>query len=230
MTAAQQPMVLPFLDQYGEHPDGKPWFTHDDRVPRKVTSDYEVRAAGGWRGGHDRSTTCQVAGGENNARMRHLFDVLESSREYETLEDPTDPESEYVVRQDFRATLTCVRCGLVLRWDGTRAEETATSVDPAPLNAGNLVAQQTHVDRFFRHEYSTWSVHDRATGAQVGVISWARGPRGREFYTGRLRLDPSGSWNQDLTAEGDTPTKVLRKLARAQKAHLDGATEQKAVS
>ena len=208
-------MVLPELDEHGEVPTGRPWFTSDKRVPRALDRDHEVRAAGDWRTGYDDSRTCQVSGTEVTPRMRHLFDVLESSREYDR--EPVDGDGEWTLEQKFNARLTCVRCGLILDWSGaTRAEENALSIDPTPLAAGPLLAQQTDVTRYFRHLDTTWTVHLQ-TGERVGVIAWRRGPRGREFYEGRLRLDPSGEFRDDVVVEADTPIKALRKLVRAYK-------------
>ena len=212
-TSTAPTMVLTQLDEHGEVPTGRPWFTTDKRVPFTVDHDHEVRAAGDWRTGHDDSRVCQVSGTELTPRMRHLFDVLESSREHEV--EPDDDDGEWILEQRFNARLTCVRCGLVLEWrSGTRRAETAVTVDPTPLTVGHLLAQQTDITRYFAHLDTTWTVHLQH-GERVGVIAWRRGPRGREYYEGRLRLQLDGAWSDDVVVEADTPAKVLRKLDRA---------------
>ena len=135
--------------------------------------------------------------------QRHLFDIIESTiwREIEL------PSGEYVERAEFRAVLTCVRCGDVTQWDGTRTEQRRTSVQVAPLVAGVLVAQ--HVDGTAS---DGWSGDHRSyniyrDGSLVGRIEWGITGRGRRYHTAMLTDGPS--------AEAPDPEAALRKLARA---------------
>lgn len=138
---------------------------------------------------------------------RHLFDVIEHARdEYE----PRDPDAlerpDRGYLEQFRARLTCVVCGYVESWEGTRRLQSRERIEPDVLLAGGLQAQHTGGGSL-----PTYAVYD-LTGAPAGIIAWARGPRGRAYFTGRLgsRHGEVG----DPCAEGPTVAAVLRKLAR----------------
>jgi hypothetical protein len=146
---------------------------------------------------------------------RHLFDVLERVVDDDTdLEEADDETYARLVsardagwyRQQFSARLTCVRCGTVEAWRGTREVRSLRQLEPEPLRAGQLQAQQVAGG-----SYPTFTVYD-VDGQRVGVIGWARGPRGRQFYGGRLGTLLGD--DSDPRAEGDTPLAVLRKLSR----------------
>lgn len=158
-----------------------------------------------------------------NGCERHLFDVVERAvDDVDPLPHPDDfggddaylaavdtIESEVAAgwyRQLFDARLVCARCGHVEAWRGTRQVRTLRTLDPVPLVSGQLRAQQVEGGVF-----PTFTVYD-AAGARVGVLTWARGPRGRRYFEGRLG-SLSGAAD-DLSAAGDSPLAVLRKLAR----------------
>lgn len=199
------PMVLPpheVSDGTVEHA-AAPLYVHDVRVPRPLRirhdgyySDvYEPRVAG-----HSPYTDDRCPTG------RHLFDIIESVIEREVGEPHTDEFIGY--EYEFRARLTCVRCGKVLAWEGTRTEETVGRVQAAPLVAGDLVAQQVSAsDVLGGRDMSTWRIY--RAGRAVGVIGWARGQRGRAYHVGRLE-----DWPEGMTVEGPDPAAVLRKVAR----------------
>jgi hypothetical protein len=184
-------MVLPPFDPMSGEVDG--WgHRWDVRVPAVVERDWPPRLL-----------ACRVRS-ERCPDGRHLFDAIESSAT-ETWDEATQRSS-----QRFRLVLTCVRCGLVEPIDGVwdSTDSRRTHVDPVPLRSGSLRAQQVSADRGLGHLYDSWLVHD-SSGAVVGVIDWARGRRGRAFYTGRLRDWPAGQH-----IEASTPAGCLRKLAR----------------
>lgn len=140
---------------------------------------------------------------------RHLFDAIETTA-YETWDEATEKST-----QRFRLVLTCVRCGLVEPIEGVQdtTRSRTTRVDPVPLRAGTLRAQQATTAKAWGRDASSYLVHD-ADGAPVGVIDWARGKRGRAFYTGRLQAWPPGQHVQAPTVAG-----CLRKLAHAHADH-----------
>lgn len=143
---------------------------------------------------------------------RHLFDVIESTiwREVER------PDGTYVEECDFRARLTCVRCGSIREWEGSRTERHIGDVQPVPLACGEFVAQQVGGNRSeSARDYSRWNIH--RDGVLVGKIDWAMGPRGRAFHAGRLTEWPDGD-----RVEAASPEGVLRKVAR--RAASDPAT------
>lgn len=192
-------MVLPSHNRADGRIDGSHWT--DIRVPAPLGS-FMDPAEPAPVGHYLRADECPDG--------RHLFDVIESLVERE-VEDGNDEDGyTYRLEHDFRARLTCVRCGLVLAWDGTRDgdRERVGRVDPAPMVAGTLAAQLTKPDTSGFRDMSAWTVY--RDGAKVGEIVWARGPRGRMFYTGRL-----DSWPTGQKVEAADPAAALRKLEKA---------------
>lgn len=207
MTARRTPgpgMVLPPHERAGGEIEGEHWT--DIRVPaplRQRFDDYhsEIREPR-VLGHHLRAEECPDG--------RHLFDVIESMIEREVEEPDGEGGLRCRYEVDFRARLTCVRCGTVLAWTGTRdGSEHVGRVDPQPLAVGDLVAQQTSPDRgaFGARDMSSWTIY--RAGHQVGLITWASGPRGRAFFTGRLDAWPPGEH-----VEGPDPLGVLRRVAK----------------
>jgi hypothetical protein len=184
-------MILPPVDFSGAVV-ADPW--RDARVPG-LTRGNEPRPVA-------RYTEPERCGG------RHLFDVLESAYEWWDEQGPTDQRNV-----EFHAVLTCVRCGTIVDWKGTRTgdEHHRWPLDPTPITAGPLVAQQTQgLNRSWSPSGvgDGWTVY--ADGAAVGTIGWDRTPRGRERYVARL-----DAWVAGRTFEGPTAIAALRKLARA---------------
>lgn len=183
-----------------------PSYVHDARVPMPLRRDYGD--------GYTERVDPQVAGhspyvDDACPDGRHLFDVIESSIEHEVGEPHTDDFVGY--EYQFRARLTCVRCGRISEWEGRRTERTIGRVPVAPMVSGDLVAQQVSVaDSWARDDrpMSTWLVY--RGGARVGVLQWARGQRGRAFHVARFDAWPPGEH-----VEGKNPESALRKLARA---------------
>ncbi|RYJ05016.1 MAG: hypothetical protein EON52_13760 [Actinomycetales bacterium] len=154
---------------------------------------------------------------------RHLFDVLERACDDDSdLDEGVGDEAyERAVQQRdagwypqrFDARLTCVRCGVVESWRGTRQLRSWEQLDAVPLEHGGLRAQQVAGG-----DYPTFTVYDEA-GQRVGVISWARGTRGRRYFEGRL--------GEVRAAEGDpkweapSPQAVLRRLSRLHRERQD---------
>jgi hypothetical protein len=183
----REPMILP---EPGDQ--SVTGFWRDDRLPDPFVWGDDGDRLAAWRWGEG---VCE--------RGRHLFDVVEVARD---IEDEDEDETTTV---EFRARLTCVTCGYIAAWEGVRHRDQSLRVDPIPLSAGNYRAQQVS-DR--GHGLTSYAVYDGESSAVAGVITWARGPRGRTYFRGRLGLatHPDG-W----TAEGPTPAAVLRKLAKA---------------
>ena len=173
-------------------------FWSDVRVPAPIDRDVPA----GPLADHIRTEACPDG--------RHLFDAIEATT------DETYDEAAGTSSQRFRLVLTCVRCGLVVPregvWDTSDTTRSrTTSVSPVPLCAGGLRAQQISRSgsRLLGRDTDTYLVHD-ATDALVGGIDWARGKRGRAFYTARLNTWPPGRHVEAPTAAG-----CLRKLAHA---------------
>ncbi|MDR6861996.1 hypothetical protein [Phycicoccus sp. 3266] len=126
----------------------------------------------------------------------HLFDVL-VAEQTRYADDDTE-----TIR--FDATLTCVRCGLVQRWDGTRAagDDNHHDIDPTPVQAGELLAQQIRSGSL-----PHWIIH--RDGAPVGAMEAARTRRGRSYIAARL-----DEWAPGDTVEGKDPRGALRAVAR----------------
>lgn len=190
-----------------------PAYVHDVRVPRPLRrrdadgyfwDEHEPQVAG-----HSPYVDDRCPDG------RHLFDVIESVIEREVGEPHTDEFVGY--EYDFRAVLTCVRCGKVLAWEGTRTEDVRPRVNPVPLVSGDLVAQQVDAYESWGRDMSTWLVY--RAGVEVGVIAWGRGKRGRAFHQARLDDWPTGE-----TVEAADPAAALRKLARTTTGRTSAAT------
>jgi hypothetical protein len=178
---ADRPMILPSTKDLENR--YRPILT-DDRVPIGFDLD---------------DPPVRVGRYDNRDCAGHLFDAIMASREV------FDAEGD-VEREDFRLRLTCVRCGVIVTMDGALDPDryrSSSQIEPSPIAAGGLRAQQT-VSRGFGE---TWLVYVGADS--VGAITWATGPRGREFYKGRFDAWPDGQ-----TMQGPTPAAVLRKLAR----------------
>ena len=79
----------------------------------------------------------------------------------------------------------------------------AGSIDPVPLRAGHLLAQQ--VEDGGRYGLSGWSVHEGDT-THVGDMSTGITARGRRYVTGRL--------HDSVPIEAPTAQACLRKLAK----------------
>lgn len=136
------------------------------------------------------------------AKCRHLFDVITSTKTHVHYDD----DEHELLDTEFRQILTCVSCGYVIKQAGTlnQADLYKThEIDPAPISAGTLRAQQTSAQRY----RETWSVHDYA-GARIGSLSWGSTTRGREYFTGSFTAEGS------QPVEGATALATLRKLAK----------------
>lgn len=202
-AAAMHGMVLPSHSQTDGVVHGGRWpLTSDDRVPRPLHTKQD-----GW---FDEEHDARVAGhspytDDACPDGRHLFDIIES---YVVRYAEADNGRE-LEELDFRARLTCVRCGKILEWEGTRTEQHVGRIQAAPLVASDLVAQQVRcVDSFEAgREMSTWVVY--RDGVEVGTVTWARGQRGRRYHVARLH-----DWHEGQNVEGPDPAAALRKLAR----------------
>lgn len=190
----------------------------DHRVPSPLGS-YLDRHVARPVGDTEHAPSCDVAG---TGYARHLFDALEAGEGEKYGPDDQPAPSRY------RLHLTCVRCGLIVRQELTRLPDEemryyrTERVDPAPLQAGGLVAQQVGpASDSRRRDMSTWTVYRGLdAGGQprrVGVIAWAVGPRGRAYFVGRL--GDRRQWSEEHTAaaprvESASPLGALRALAR----------------
>lgn len=174
-------MILPDPEAEGE----SRW--RDDRLP----SPFEYGNTGSLLGNYASVGLCE----------RHLFDVVETARDINDDGEPLDDRPDIA----FRTNLTCVRCGYIEQWRGTRTS-TYSRVDPTPIRCKGFAAQQTSKMNGFARDLSHWTVY--ADGVTAGVIVWERGPRGRIFFVGRLFAWPRGE-----TVEGTTPIAVLRKIS-----------------
>jgi hypothetical protein len=173
----------------------------DDRIPIRLSYDRAAHLLGYW----DRPAPCPDG--------RHLWDAVA------TVPDVASGPEEDEDRLRFRLVLTCVRCGRIERLEGVMQEGDhygPRRVDPEPLGAGGLLAQQVGGDRY-GGDLTSWAVHDRRDRALIGCITWGRGVRGRHFFQGRLDAWPGGQ-----TVEAATATGCLRKLAMAGRAHDGG--------
>jgi hypothetical protein len=89
-------------------------------------------------------------------------------------------------------------------------------VDPEPLRAGGLLAQQVGGDRY-GGDLTSWVVYDRADRAPIGCITWGRGLRGRHYFQGRF-----DAWPGRQTVQARTAVGCLRKLATADRSCAGG--------
>lgn len=189
-------MILPPADPASGEVDAGPWHSRDARVPMPFARDgFEPRLLAYWQ----RDEHCP--------RGRHLWDalVVHSAEAVPFLAD------DDVERVRFRMRLTCVRCGLVHDVHGIREDDgrpRTERVDPVPIRSGRLLAQQ--VEGGGRGDLSSWAVHDNPAAPAVGFMTWARGPRGRRYFSGRLHAWPDG-----VSVQGPTPSLCLARLAAA---------------
>lgn len=181
-------------------------YSSDDRVPSRLRrpEDYFDDAPEPRRVGTHLNSSCSP----------HLFDVIESSIEHEIEDD--DARHGYRYEQDFRARLTCVKCGLVLGWEGRRTkDEHIASLSPEPLVVGDLVAQMVHSDRIGgRHDWSRYDVLRSTPGGfeRIGSLTPGRGQRGRQYYAGVL-----DGWALGDHVEGKDALSALRAIARRER-------------
>lgn len=174
--------ILPLGNEADGTVNGGRFYSRDDRVPDglRLPDSSLDRAEARYVGHLYRTEQCPDG--------RHLFDAIESSIEHEVeLPDAVDGYS-YHYEYDFRACLTCVRCGTVLAWEGRRTDDRrVTTLAPEPLAAGDLLAQMVH-----RYSgLSDWCRYDvyrtTSTGlVKVGHLSPESGPRGRAYMVGQL--------------------------------------------
>lgn len=205
-------MVLPPVDQHGVVPGSRLEYD-DQRLPRRIgryADEREVRPLGYYNGPADGPCLPSELPADHlarHARQRHLFDALYTSGQqgYANDDSPTPVE--------MRLVLTCVRCGVVMRVTGAADSDDDGGVhevgqlDPVPLQAGELVAQQVRADRTWAREVdATWAVY--RDGTLVGSLRSSRGSRGRRYVSGRLYADGH-------KAEGPSAISVLRKLDKA---------------
>lgn len=188
-------------------------YTDDPRFARPLGYYHGRRPVDG--GLRDEPGPCNPTG--KWGRNRHLFDALEVSEG-----DRYDAQDNLLPKR-FQLVLTCIRCGLVEDLRGQLDPDDAsvpgsravTIIDPTPLQAGPLLAQE--IDR--RHAWGehwdvTWTVY--AEGRRAGWLSTERGPRGKRYIAGALGRTGDGG---DIV-KGDTALAVLRKLSRLHAAAL----------
>lgn len=177
-------------------------YSDDELFPRPVGY-YDGRLLPGGTARHE-TGPCNPTG--EWAANRHLFDALMTSEGDVYVGDDLAPSK-------FRLALTCVRCGVVreLRGhlDAENGDESHGPIDPVPLQAGTLLAQQIRHSRSWGHEDAEWTVY--AEGRRVGWMATERGQRGARYVAGglgRRYLDD----HQVLKAP--TPIALLRKLSK----------------
>lgn len=206
-------MVIPPTDQHGVIPVSRQdW--EDERLPERMgrysDDERDVRPLGYYNGPENGPCLPPGEPGEDRmarwGRQRHLFDVLHTAGAQGYDEDMN------ALPVEFRMVLTCVRCGVVMRVRGQANSDEdggvhhVTTLDPIPLQAGRLLAQQIRRDVGWSREVdATWTVY--SDGARVGTITTARGQRGRRYVHGRLG-------EEGPLLEGPTVLAVLRKLAK----------------
>lgn len=171
----------------------------DARVPRPFPGHDDARLLE-----HRRKTEACPDG-------RHLWDLLETTGEYHPHEDDGPAEGHLAVRM----TGTCVRCGVIWRMEGTLLDQPmggASEIDPTPLRAGDLRAQEVDRNTWFgrAEPRCTYAVHAGDDPAVLGWISWGATLRGRTYYTGRL-----ASWLDGQFIEAPTAIACLRKMGKA---------------
>lgn len=199
MAARRPAMVLPPHERSDGSVARGVLFSNDERIPRPLRTyadDY-----------HNEDHPAQVLGyhvrPDECPDGRHLMDVIESTVQREI--EPDADDGDWRTEIQFRARLTCVRCGLVQGWEGTRDGEVrgpALRLDPVPLVSGDLAAQQIRGG-----DYDVWAIY--CAGVAVGSLTWSCGPRGRRFYVGRL-----DAWATGEHVEGPTPAAALAKVRK----------------
>jgi hypothetical protein len=198
-------MVLPYADPAsGEiRASGHRW---DSRVPVAFDREWPAYLIACWRG-----FGCPSG--------RHLWDAIVATADADPPYRPSrgaagtaaapDENADKGEWQRFRLRLTCVRCGQIYRLDGIAEDASGRhQVDPVPLRAGHLLAQQIGGDSGASADLTTWAIHDRDDGPVVGAIHWGCTPRGRRYYAGRLDTWPDGQ-----SVQASTPAACLRRIA-----------------
>src|SRR5690349_15139089 len=128
-------MILPTVDAASGEVNGHRLLC-DDRIP--------IRLSQG-RSAHLLGYGDRLAQGPDG---RHLWDAIVATAPDVASRPEADVEDED--RSRFRLVLTCVRCGRVERLEGVTQEDGhygPRRVDPQPLRAGGLLAQQVSRDR-----------------------------------------------------------------------------------
>ena len=177
----------------------------DDRIPIRLSHVRPAHLLAYW----DRPAQCPHG--------RHLWDAIVATAPAVAADRENDDEEED--RLCFRLVLTCVRCGRIERLEGLTDDDGGGGprrVDPEPLRAGGLFAQQVGGDRY-GGDLTSWVVHDGPDHAPIGCMTWGRGLRGRHFFSGRL-----DSWPGGRTVEAATARGCLRKLAKADRTCVSG--------
>ncbi|TKJ33605.1 hypothetical protein [Blastococcus sp. CCUG 61487] len=193
-------------------------YSDDERHARPVGYYHGRRPADGRFG--DQPGPCNPTGqwGHN----RHLFDALEVSEG-----DRYDADDQLLGKR-FHLVLTCVRCGLVEAMRGQLDPDDApvpgarevTHLDPTPLQAGELLAQEIDRRHFWGDQWDvTWTIY--RDGLPVGWLATQRGPRGKRYVAGAFgrRYD-----NSSQVEKGAGALAVLRKLAKQGAPEPVGAT------
>ena len=202
MTGRARPapgMVLPLVDADGRVTAPFGGWLRDIRVPRRLSLDGDRAAL---VGAGRRPQQCPEG--------RHLFDAL-LCREYAAVPAQLTGVADAGGCR-FRLSLTCTRCGIVERLTGRLAvdepRQSSQQVDPHPLRAGRLRAQEQARERLDGSiVLSTWGVYDD-TGALVGRMGSDITRRGRRHVAGRLDAWPPAQHIQATTAPA-----CLRRLA-----------------
>lgn len=185
-------------------------YTDDERWARPLGYYHGRRPADGRFG--DEPGPCNPTG--EWGRNRHLFDALEVSEG-----DRYDADDHRLLPKRFQLVLTCVRCGLVEDLRGQLDPDDApipgsrqvTHLDPVPLQAGELLAQEIDRRHFWAEQWDVvWSVY--RDGQPVGWMATQRGPRGKRYVAGAIgrRYD-----NSSPVEKGATALAVLRKIAKS---------------
>lgn len=215
------PMVLPHTDANG-CVVGRTTL-QDSRVPPRLSPDYDPEVLSAWTGArcvHGRhmwdvvTTSAALAGPGTGA----LSSALDHGTIPAGAADNVDGEDDEWRR--FRMRLTCIRCGRIESLEGLSRDSARgwARVEPTPLRAGDLVAQQIEAPRG-RIGLETWSVHRSTDSEPIGVMNRQRNRLGVDFY--RASLD---HWPKHAFARGKTPITALRSLARMVRA-ADSVTD-----
>ena len=205
------PMVLPHADANG-CVVGR-LALHDSRVPPRLSPDYDPEVLSAWPGArcvHGRHTWDVVTA--SAALTGPGAGALSSALDHGTLPaglaHNLDGEDDEWRR--FRMRLTCIRCGRIESLEGLSRDSARgwARVEPTPLRAGDLVAQQIEAPHG-RIGLETWSVHQSSDGEPIGVMTRQRNRLGTDYYRASLH-----HWPEDAFARGKTPITALRSLAR----------------
>lgn len=214
--AGRPAMVLPPLDPREGAVTRDTADLFDDRVPppfHRYGDEHWARPVGYYQGRRqpgpgagysDVPGPCNPTG--SWASNRHLFDALMS-------EEGDVYEGDDLRPSRFRLVLTCVRCGAVRalagQLDAEGGDRDVTMLDPVPLQAGPLLAQQIHYEPpSWGVDSAQWTIY--RDGQLVGWMATERGQRGARYVAGALGR------RGDSTPAVKAPTAiaVLRKLAK----------------